>query len=107
MATYAKLKDGSWGLKGSNLVEGASVTVTKKSGETKSERVGKVLFRGADGTCFARIEGASRGGSSRPSSGRRFGGGRCRGCGGAVVNAPHHRAMEGYCGSCAFDEFDC
>jgi len=32
--------------------------------------------------------------------------GRCRGCGGPVVDAPHHRAMDGYCGSCAFDEFD-
>lgn len=31
----------------------------------------------------------------------------CKGCGGQVVDARHHRAMDGYCGSCAFDEFDC
>lgn len=29
--------------------------------------------------------------------------GKCRGCGGPVVNAPQHRAMDGYCGRCAFD----
>lgn len=32
--------------------------------------------------------------------------GRCRGCRGPITHAAHHRAMEGYCGSCAFDEFD-
>jgi len=33
--------------------------------------------------------------------------GRCRGCGGALRDVPRHAAMGGYCGSCAFDEFDC
>lgn len=32
---------------------------------------------------------------------------RCRGCRGPIEDAPHHRAMHGYCGACAFDEFDC
>ena len=32
--------------------------------------------------------------------------GRCKSCHGPIVNAPHHRAMGGYCGHCAFDEFD-
>lgn len=31
----------------------------------------------------------------------------CRSCGKSLVDAGHHRAMEGYCGDCAFDEFDC
>lgn len=35
------------------------------------------------------------------------GGGCCRECRGPIVNAPHHRAMGGLCGSCAFDEYDC
>ena len=42
--------------------------------------------------------------------GRRRPGGRCRapGCSNpANQDAPHHPAMGGYCGSCAFDEFDC
>lgn len=33
--------------------------------------------------------------------------GRCRGCGGPITNAAHHAAMGGYCGTCAFDEYDC
>lgn len=32
---------------------------------------------------------------------------RCCECGGELVDARHHRAMGGYCGNCAFDEFDC
>lgn len=44
--------------------------------------------------------------SSRSSS-PRAASGRCRGCRGPIVDAPHHRAMGGYCGQCAFDEFDC
>lgn len=43
-------------------------------------------------------------GYSRPYGGG--GSGRCRGCGGPIKDAPHHRAMEGCCGYCAFDEFD-
>jgi len=42
--------------------------------------------------------------------GHRRPGGRCRapGCSNpADQDAPHHPAMGGYCGSCAFDEFDC
>lgn len=106
MATYMKLKSGDWGIKGTNLVEGTSVTVVKKSGEAKTESVGKVIFRAPDGTCFATI---ARSESTRPTSGgrRSSGSGRCRGCRGPIVHASHHRAMEGYCGSCAFDEFDC
>jgi hypothetical protein len=31
-------------------------------------------------------------------------GGKCRGCGGAIRNAPHQKAEAGYCGWCAYDE---
>lgn len=31
----------------------------------------------------------------------------CRECGGPLVSAPHHAAMGGLCGHCAFDEYDC
>lgn len=31
----------------------------------------------------------------------------CRSCGQPLEDAGHHRAMHGYCGVCAFDEFDC
>lgn len=29
----------------------------------------------------------------------------CKGCGHAIVDAPHQRAMDGYCGECAFEPF--
>lgn len=43
MVTFVQLKDGSWGLKGKNLKEGKTVTVTKKNGEQKRVVIGKVL----------------------------------------------------------------
>ena len=46
--TWAKLDDGSWGIKGTGLVSGATVTVTKKTGETSEVVVGKVS-EGKDG----------------------------------------------------------
>ena len=50
MASYTKLKDGSWGIRGSlpAPVAGEVVTVAKKSGEIKQETVGRVLWTGTD-----------------------------------------------------------
>lgn len=53
LITYTKLRDGSWGLRGSGLVASRSVIVTKKSGETKTETVGRVLWTGQDGVSLA------------------------------------------------------
>lgn len=51
--------------------------------------------------------GGGGGGRSRGRGrGRGYWGDRCRGCRGQIKDAPHHPAMEGYCGYCAFDEFD-
>jgi len=96
MVTFTKLRDGSWGLRGRDLVEGQTVTVTKRSGERQTATVGRVVWRGRDGTCLATKSGGS---------GRRVG--NCRECGGPLVDASHHRAMGGLCGHCAFDEYDC
>lgn len=52
-------------------------------------------------------ESAKKAGHSDVREYRAVRSGRCRGCGGPIEDAPHHRAMGGYCGSCAFDEFDC
>jgi hypothetical protein len=47
MITYTKLKSGEWGLRVQGSVEsGRRVTVTKKSGESKTEIVGKVIWSG-------------------------------------------------------------
>jgi ribosomal protein L37AE/L43A len=47
--TFAKLPDGSWGIKGFNLVRGQSVIVHKRSGETSEVIVGDVVaIKGSD-----------------------------------------------------------
>jgi len=110
MASYTKLQSGSWGVR----VDGAAsagqvVTVTKRDGSSKSERIERVLWTGADrrtGKTISICAIASGTGGGQPRRNGRRGGG-CRGCGGPVVHASHHRAMAGYCGHCAFDEFDC
>lgn len=103
--TWTKLRDGTWGLRGAGLVRGQLVTVTKKNGESERVTVGEVLWTG-QGVALARASGgASKASTGARSAGTRRGG--CRGCGGPIVHAREHRAMEGYCGSCAFDEFDC
>lgn len=48
-AQYTKLRDGSWGLRAPGQVaEGSIVTVRKRDGETKVERVARVLWTGKD-----------------------------------------------------------
>jgi hypothetical protein len=44
--TFAKLNSGDWGLRGpaTQLISGATVTVAKKSGETKQLVVGRILY---------------------------------------------------------------
>lgn len=78
-ATYTKLRDGSWGIRvAGTATPGQSVTVTKKSGETKTEVVGKVMCSGEDkfgkGTtslCTVAVSASSR----RDSRARAFAGG--------------------------------
>lgn len=55
MTTFAKLNDGRWGLRGKGLKTGQKVTVTKRSGETKTCVVERVLWCGQDGTQLASI----------------------------------------------------
>ena len=48
-ATYTKLNNGDWGIRVSgDITTGASVTVTKRDGSTKTEIVGKVVWTGKD-----------------------------------------------------------
>jgi hypothetical protein len=104
MITYRKTKQGKWVVFGPlvDVVAGTNVTVAKRDGSTKVEFVERVgrPFRTADGEM---VYGYIAKGNGR----RRGGSGRCKECGGSIKDAPHHRAMEGFCGSCAFDEFDC
>lgn len=96
--TYYKLKTGDWGIKGpvKDIKPGRAVKVLKKStNEIKSEVVKKLICDFKDGNGIASIE-----------QDEHYGRTTCKECKGPLVNAPHHRAMEGYCGHCAFDEFD-
>lgn len=68
-ATYTKLKDGTWGLRIVGAIT-ATVTVRKKSGEEKQERVGRVLWSG-NGITLATIQ------FSRQSSGGEYCGYAC------------------------------
>lgn len=55
-ARYAKLKDGSWGIRGQRLVRGETVQITTSKGEVKTEIVGHVLSGPFDdGNCLAKL----------------------------------------------------
>ena len=115
MATYSKLRDGTWGIKVEGEAhQGCAYSVTTKAGATKHETVQKVLWTGADtrtrkivSLCtIVHFEGGTSEGHSHQSRRRSSSGGRCRDCGGPIQDAPEHRAMGGLCGTCAFDEYD-
>lgn len=56
MTTYAKLRDGSWGIRweGTSLKAGAKVLVERRDGSRQIHTVGRVVFRG-NGICLATI----------------------------------------------------
>ncbi|MCI1962822.1 MAG: hypothetical protein LKJ18_01815 [Ancrocorticia sp.] len=112
--TWIKLRNGSWGIKGFDLTEGEQVTVTKKSGETKTVTVGKVIWTGTDGLSIATVATAthSRSTYTSPTYTRRYATGRlgqlgtsshrCEECGRSGAHAA--RDMSGIsgwlCNSC-------
>ena len=52
---YAKLPDGSWGIKGKGLTVGAAVTVVRKDGTKSEETVKDIVRTDADGFVFASV----------------------------------------------------
>ena len=59
-ATYAKLRDGSWGVRVTGpAAAGQSVTVRKKDGTSKVERIAAVVWEG-DGVTLCSIEARER-----------------------------------------------
>ena len=97
-ATFARLKDQTWGLRvnGPRPVEGAAVTVAKRDGSTKSATVARILWHGTakDGREASLCSITESGG--RDSYGNRTGNGDSYRAG---VRAPHRRVCD-YCGSC-------
>jgi hypothetical protein len=103
LITYTKLRNGNWGVRGFRLLAGITITVTKKDGTVKTEKIDRILWQGDDGMCLATII-ASEPSYDRRSSSKESNSGRCRACGGPIVNTSYQHAMHGYCGACAFDE---
>ncbi len=54
-ASFTKLPNGKWGLKGKNLVEGTWVVVTRRDGQKKKLPVGEIFWTGSDGMTVAHI----------------------------------------------------
>ena len=115
IASPAKLKDGSWGARvPGTATTGQTITVRAANGKTWTAVVDRVLWTGTSNgervsLCSTRPREAGTRTTGRGTNPRAHtpNGKRCRACGGAMMHAPHHRSMHGYCGACAFDEFDC
>lgn len=100
---YTKLRNGSWGIKGpaSMIRAGAAVQVVKKSGESKTEVVAKVVWSGG-GIAIAAL-GAGQPSPSHSERGRRTG---CS-CGSREDSSGELIASPNNCKSCEFDAYDC
>lgn len=109
-ASPMKLRDGSWGARAASpdVEIGQTVRIRTRAGKTWDAVVTRIQERSLfdrETHCATRsLDRAPR--APRPVAASRSNG-RCRECGGPIRNAPHHKAMGGLCGQCAFDEYDC
>lgn len=92
-ASPTQLKSGEWGARvtASRVKVGDELTVVTRSGSSWDAVVQAVIWQGPD-VALCRTARAHPG--------------RCTQCGRRAVDAPHHAAMGGLCGDCAFDEYD-
>lgn len=105
-ATPAKLRDGSWGARVRGAAsQGDTVRITTSTGKSWDARVTTVVWSG-EGVTLCATASLDRAPAASTTYRRASGGGCCRECRGPLVSAPHHRAMGGLCGQCAFDEYD-
>jgi hypothetical protein len=76
-ASWMKMRDGSWGVRvPGGATAGQSVTVTKKSGESSTVIVGKVVWSG-NGVALCAVKGEERSQPSRSSGNGYAPGKRC------------------------------
>jgi hypothetical protein len=111
MVTFKKTKKGEWVACGpESEVRVGPVSITKRDGAVKHENVvslGKPFSVEGKTMVYGYLAPSSSSSSSSSNGNGRSSNDKCRECGGPLVSAPHHRAMGGLCGSCAFDEYDC
>jgi hypothetical protein len=97
-ASYTKLKSGDWGVRvvGEKPDVGATITVTKKDGTTKSATVEKVVWSDADGRTHLVAVRPSGNGSTTAAS--RSGRNVCAECGkgGTLVSDLEDGLMKHY-----------
>lgn len=106
-ARWTRLDDGAWGVVVRDRPElGRDVTVTKRDGSTSTVEIAAILGQNEHGEWICSIPAQKQSQSPRRRTQTAPQRTSCRGCRGPIRDAPHHRAMDGYCGSCAFDEFD-
>ena len=68
-ATWSKLKDGSWGVRGEALLPGSSVTVTRKDGSKSVVVVGSIVWADPNSTLvLATVETAPSKPKSNPQA---------------------------------------
>jgi len=80
VGTYAKLRDGSWGVRlEGDSVQGTVILVKKRSGETKQERLAARVWSG-NGVSLWSIDSGEARQSSRVSSARARSGNGCSEC---------------------------
>ena len=100
MATYTKLRNGSWGVRvDGSVTVGQVVTVEKRSGEQKSERIERVLWTG-DGISLCAIAASER--PSNTTSSRRSRRGTWTGC---SCGSVEEYERDGDCASCQHDRY--
>jgi hypothetical protein len=111
--TYAKLNDGSWGIRADGaLAVGQTVTVTKRDGTTKSETVGRVIWKG-DGVTLAAIgtTPSSSANTTRtatlPAPRRRRAGNGLGSRTGCSCGSQEGGSKPTDCRQCRFDQDDC
>jgi hypothetical protein len=100
-ASFTKLRDGSWGLRivANSIVPGTTVQVRKKSGQTDTKTIGRVVWSG-NGVFLCTIQPdthSSHRGTRGSIRGRRTG------CACGSIEGEYH---DWYCNSCRFEELD-
>ena len=106
-ATYTHLRDGSWGIRVPGTArENQSIVVAKKSGDTKTEVVARVLWTGRDSKTSQTISlcaiagGSGQAGASAANGHSGAGARKCLDCGGPV------RGSYRYCYDCGMEHRD-
>ena len=87
-----------------SVTEGQILDIRTRAGKTWQARVTKVVWSGQGVSLCATEQIRGQAAAAAPAKAAHSG--RCRECRGAIEHAPHHRAVGGLCGSCAFDEYD-